>query len=495
MKTLLINTNKKKEGQIFNKLRRSITLVLCILLIGIYTGCKKLVNVAPPVTQLVTTSVFANDASAIAAQLGVYAHTNMAGLPVSIDQMSALSADELKSFTTSLPARDIYLNALSASKDPSGAVVAQDFWGIPYNFIYQENAIIENVTNSSSITPSLKPLMTGEARFMRAYFYFYLVNFYGDVPLVTTTNYAKNSIISRSPQEDVYQQMFSDLTAAKNSLSSKFIDASDTTATTARIRPTTWAASALLARVKLYHHDYADAETESTRVINNTSLFNLPSDLNTVFLANSSESIWQLAPATSSSAPWAREASAFILTTKPGTGTSASAVLSAQLMAAFETGDKRFSSWVGAITVSGTTYNFPYKYKNKTTAGEYSTLLRLAEQYLIRAEARAQQNKLNEAVSDVNVIRSRAGLNPLASNLTKDQVLSAIAQERRVELFTEGHRWFDLKRTGTVDAVMGAPGNATQAKGGSGWQPYQALYPIPFADLNNDQNLTQTPGY
>ena len=122
-------------------------------------------------------------------------------------------------------------------------------------------------------------------------------------------------------------------------------------------------------------------------------------------------------------------------------------------------------------------------------------VLRLAEQYLIRAEANAHSGDLASAIKDLNIIRQRAGLGTLPSSLTQAQVIAAVAQERRIELFAEwGHRWFDLKRTGQVDAVMS---EITPQKVGAitGWKSYQQLYPIPQSERQLNPNLTQNPGY
>ncbi len=118
-------------------------------------------------------------------------------------------------------------------------------------------------------------------------------------------------------------------------------------------------------------------------------------------------------------------------------------------------------------------------------------VLRLAEQYLIRAEARAETGDLTGALDDLNVIRSRAGLaNSTAS--TQEEILAAILHERQTELFTEwGHRWLDLKRTGNVDDVM--PTVAAE-KGGS-WETTDQFYPVPLSEIDRNPNLTQTPGY
>ncbi len=112
--------------------------------------------------------------------------------------------------------------------------------------------------------------------------------------------------------------------------------------------------------------------------------------------------------------------------------------------------------------------------------------------YLVRAEARAQQNKLAESIADVDAIRGRAGL-PLIQNtnpgIGQSGLLNAIAQERRIELFAEwGHRWLDLKRTDKTDIVLGP-------LKGSNWQPTDVLYPIPASEITNDIYLIQNPGY
>jgi hypothetical protein len=118
-------------------------------------------------------------------------------------------------------------------------------------------------------------------------------------------------------------------------------------------------------------------------------------------------------------------------------------------------------------------------------------MCRLAEQYLIRAEARAQQNNLTGALADLNAIRTRAGL-PASAAVSQADVLIAIARERRVELFCEmGNRFFDLRRTGNLDAVMNV---IALLKGGS-WSSYKDWWPIPLTDIQNDNHLTQTPGF
>ena len=459
--------------------------IVASLLLG---GCKKLVTVDPPITQLVSASVFNGDNTAIAAQLAVYAQ--MQSVPWFINLITGLSSDELRNWSTYQTNMDLYANALNAETDGGNLI-----WQMAYNYIYQENAILENVSASPALSNAVRKQLVGEADFMRAYWYYYLVSLYGDVPLVTTTSYEVNSVMSRTASAKVCQQIIQDLSNAEDSLSNMYLDATDTVTTIDRVRPTSWAAAALLARVYLSIGQYANAESKATSVINNTSLYSLPA-IDSAFFMNSSEAIWQILPP--STYLYTYDGQYLILTSPPTSSSSASpcCTISPQLMNTFETGDLRQTEWIGSYFDGTTTWYFPYKYKdnsiNQTSVlREYTMVLRLGEQILIRAEARAQQNNINGAIVDINTIRARAALAGLANTLSQTQVLSAIAHERQVELFDEGQRWLDLKRTGNVDAVMTVE---TPQKGGV-WQSYQQWYPLSITDLNNGINLVQNAGY
>ena len=120
-------------------------------------------------------------------------------------------------------------------------------------------------------------------------------------------------------------------------------------------------------------------------------------------------------------------------------------------------------------------------------------MFRLAEQYLIRAEARAQQNNISDAQADLNKIRTRARL-PNTTAADKNSILSAILHERQTELFSEwGNRWFDLKRTNNIDAVMSIM--TPKKANGLQWQSYKQLNPLPFTEIQRDPSLLQNLGY
>jgi hypothetical protein len=208
---------------------------------------------------------------------------------------------------------------------------------------------------------------------------------------------------------------------------------------------------------------------------------------------NSNEAIWQLQRSDGNS----QDAGTFVISE----ANPIYATLRPSVVASFEKGDNRATQWVTSRDFGGTTYFYPYKYREtvKTPIKEYSTVLRLSEQYLIRAEARAWQGKItgvNSAESDINIIRRRAGLGGTTAR-TAEEMKSAIEKERLCELFTEwGHRWFDLKRTRSL-TTAGNTRADDLLKFKAGWRSTDTLYPIPQIQIDNDPAMKndQNPGY
>jgi hypothetical protein len=489
-----LNQSYKKSGSL-NKLKA--LFILCPLFaMLIISGCKKFIQIPPPITSTNAANVYTSDGNAAAVLTGIYTNLSNggAGTPelISMSEFLGLSADEFSLYngTSNKSYIDYYHNV----SDNNNANVTSDFWSNAYQIIYVTNAAIEGLTNNSNLTPGVDKQLLGEAKFMRAFCYFNLVNLYGDVPLATSTTATVNARLSRTPAAQVYQQIVTDLKDAQTLLSDQYLDGTILNATSERTRPTKWAAAALLARVYLYTKDWQDAQTEAGLVISNSGTYSL-SSLNGVFLASSSEAIWQLQPVAYGTNTI--DAKAFILPSA-GVGPNNPISLSTSLINSFESNDQRLSNWVGSVVDSTgavpVTEYYAYKYKVNAFGApvtEYEMVLRLGEQFLIRAEAEAESGDLTDASADLNMIRTRAGL-PNTTASSQSTLLTAIQNERRVELFSEwGHRWLDLKRTGTVDAVMSV---ATPIKGGT-WDTRHQLYPIANYELVNDPNLKQNPGY
>lgn len=460
--------------------RLSINGILIILL-QLQTGCNKLVQVSPPINSIDAVKTFSTDETAEAAVVAIY---NQMRIGVNLFDAGATaytgqSADELNYVYGS---NEFISNTLTRDNATVGSI----FWTPVYYYIFMANAVSEGLTVSTGVSGKAKGQLTGEAKFLRAFCYFYLTNLFGDVPLMLSSDFNKTALLPRSSIEQVYQQIKRDLIDAKSLLISDY----SFSANNERIRANKWAATALLARIYLYQKQWDSAATQASAVIN-AGLYSLDS-LNGAFLMNNEEAILQLQTANAS--PWATAEAGFFV--RPTRTSSPLYYLDSHLVNAFEYGDKRRAAWTDSTIFGGRVYYYPYKYKVRvaTPVGnitEYYTLLRLAEQYLIRAEAEAELGNSAAAIDDLNTIRTRAGLPNLAANLSQDQILSAVMQERRIELFAElGHRWFDLKRIGQAVSVLSQipikNGHVTES---------QLLYPIPVNELLLDPNLTQNPGY
>jgi hypothetical protein len=161
------------------------------------------------------------------------------------------------------------------------------------------------------------------------------------------------------------------------------------------------------------------------------------------------------------------------------------------LVQSFTADDLRLSNWAKSVTDGTSVWYHAFKYKQQDytpVSVEYSIIFRLAEQYLIRAEARANQGDLIGAKEDLDKIRNRAGLKNTTA-ASKEEILQAILLERKLELFTEhGHRFFDLKRFGKLDSEL------SPVK--TGWKTTAKLFPLPQSELSANPNLQpQNPGY
>lgn len=463
------------------------------------SSCKRTLEIDPPVNSITTTETFADSSTSTSAVLAIYAAFRQSTGQIhfgngAITFYCGSSSDELVPFNSVGDKNQFYANNLTYANGD----LYQLFWIYAYSFLYQENACLEGLTASKSITTSLRRQLIGEVKFLRAFTYFYLINLFGDVPYVTSSNWETNKLIARSSARDIYPKLISDLIDAKNSLRSDFSMSGNE-----RTRATTWAASALLARIYLYLGQWSDANKEASLIIDGSSgLFQLSSNLDSVFLANSSEAIlqWQQ---NSSYFPYNLTPEGFYNLPYGPTSPPQQYSISDELLKAFEPSDDRRIRWIDSSVYGGATYYYPYKYKvgipdynPNVTAPEYYMVIRLAEIYLIRAEARANGagGGATAAVDDLNFVRLRANLPKYQGPTNTDNLLSAILHERQIELFAEwGHRWFDLKRTKNIDAVMN---EVTPLKNGGGqWKSTQQLYPIPQSELSADPNLTQNSGY
>jgi hypothetical protein len=462
-------------------LQLPIIIIAVIITASLFSSCKKFVEIPPPPNELVSSQVFADSADATSAVLDLYISimssvTSPGPLNGDVTIYAGLYSDELVSTTGNTDDMNFYINSI-----PSDSYLIELLWSQFYSYIYKANACIEGLSASGTISTQAKNQLLGEAKIVRSLVYLNFVNLYGAVPLITTTAYSTNAVLPRTSTDSVYTQIISDLESAQNLMS-------ETYPSTGRVRPNSFTATALLARVFLYRQEWDSAEAASSRVIN-SGIYALEQNLNNVFLAGSNEAIWQIQPIQQG-----YETAEGIIFVPTDTTVVPNYYLNSPLLSAFEAGDQRRIDWLDSNEISGIAYYYPFKYKlgndGLSTPLEDYMICRLAEMYLIRSEARAEQSEAN-SISDLNTVRNRAGLSSL--NLTvKSDLLNAIYHERQIELFCEeGHRWYDLKRIGLANTYMPT---IDSLKGGA-WSSNDLLWPIPLTELQDNRMLTQNPGY
>lgn len=344
------------------------------------------------------------------------------------------------------------------------------FYTALYKSILSANNVIENSSNSTEV---------GEAKFLRALSYFKLVRVFGDVPvnLQANPNPTDESILVRQPKNDVYNNVIiPDLMDAINALGTEIVDG----------RASKMAAHGILGKVYMQMGNYSSAEQHLATVVNGAEgagislqanfadIFGEANDLNSeiIFATQISSSI---VDEYGFSEFWSWSG---------GLDTKSLNPLEQDLVDAFDAspGDLR-----KAVTIDTATMSSP-KFPQEGGPDHDWIELRLADVILLYAEALNENGTSAEAVLDVlDPIRARAGVDPLDHTVLNNQALvrQAIQDERRLELAFEGQRWFDLVRTGTVDAEMGETINSDYY-----------LFPIPVSEvLASFGVITQNPGY
>ncbi|MBW6490353.1 MAG: RagB/SusD family nutrient uptake outer membrane protein [Lentimicrobium sp.] len=389
--------------------------------------------------------------------------------------------------------------------DATNSNVSRD-WAYLYQTIGKANVVINNVdiTPDANLSDQRKREIKGEASFVRAVMYFQAVQLWGDVPLqlqeVTSVSASNLDEIysqlypERRPKEEVYEQIIKDLEYAL-----------DNVKTTQQHKgfATKGAANAYLAKVyaTMDDKDYGKVIQYADAVINGGySLLPQYDMLWDNQNENSSESIFEVNyEGTSNNANWG--ASMFRGTDWKKFNTPSNDLVKAfndendlirkNASISFEdvTGKWSDANWPAA------TYPFTNKYRIITWPSPQNyILLRLADIILLKAEALNENGDLSGAAALVNLIRSRVNL-PVTNASTKEAMRLAIEKERRLELAFEGHRWFDLKRTGraieVINNAIGPDGN----KFGYNLTQNGLLWPIPQSELDKNELLTQNPGY
>lgn len=377
----------------------------------------------------------------------------------------------------------------------------RDLWRSTYQFIQRSNDVLENVPNIED--PQLdignkRASILGEARFIRAYQYFYLTRLFNEVPLVLdVTKTVEDELVnvSRAPLPEVFAQIISDLEQAVATLPESYDNATFT-----RGRATVGAARALLSKVYLWrgHKSFGEGAADFERAASlaneviNSPLYELVPGANygDIFEAGkqlTTEAIWELLFETDEV-----NGNGLQNELQPGPIGRLRNVPTQKLLNLFDArpGDMRRAITIKDVEIPEDNNGEPFytgKHEQVGLDDPNVVMLRLADIILVRAEALNELNMTGEALAMLNMVRNRAGLEN-STAMGQDAVRTAILDERLVELAFEGKRWHDLNRHGItvqeVESISAENGNLQHV-----------TWPIPQDDRDRNPNLTQNCGY
>jgi hypothetical protein len=454
-------------------------LLLIGVMIVISNGCQNVLDPKP--VDLLTDEIALNEPNDVRnVEIGLYnAFRVIAPATVIAGDMTA---DNLTHNGTFVQYRELGTKQIT----PANASVAT-LWNAIYNTVYIANFIIERLPDVAGVPTNQRNSVLATAHFLRGYAYFIGVYTFGGIPKVTSTSIEANRNIPRASNQEILDFILEDYSFALGKL------------TTSPVNPgyaSEYAVRAALARYHLYLQHWDEAESFATNVISSNK-FKLDSPYNVVVTKDFPlESIFEMG---------------YERIDDPGTdgniGLNNLFVGRREIIPSNEVTIALSSIEAGIPKLdSGRLSSIKFNSKNQSgpdngfSVAKYGTadegnnnvyVFRLAEMYLIRAEARTHKGNVtgpNSAQTDINILRKRAH-GKLQGDVTQNQMIQVIEQERRFELSFEGHRWYDLVRTGRASAVMSSfSGN---------WTSTYELWPIPQHEIQNNPALVgnQNPGY
>lgn len=470
----------------------STPLLIFSIMMLILTACDKYLQLDPPKTQVESSVLFSDKGAIDGAINGMYFlamtwnNGGLAGLNSCLYYVLLSDADYY--YVAGTGERQLLSNGdIESSKTLTSL---NSIWIGAYKSIYSANFIIENIpTATAKLTDAEKNIYLAQAYYIRAAVYFDLMQFFGDVPFITTTKGEDNNSMARTPVTEIYPKLIEDLKKASAALPA--------TKGVVQYINSKYQVDALLARFYLQTKNYTEAEASAGSVIN-SGKYPLNTDLKKTFGRLFSTEI--IFSAGKSSTSYYDKPFLGIITNPSSPGYSSPTPNSVVLSLYDRATDKRFAAWY-RMNPSRPDVNY-YKYVWGVLDAETGpavaanpqdyVLCRSAEMYLIRAEARTLKASPDfaGAAADINVLRTRAGI-PNTTATTQTALMTAIENERLMELEGEwGHRWIDLHRWGKTDAAMKASPNKKLK-----WQSHNVLLPIPQEQIILNANLKQNTGY
>lgn len=462
-------------------MKKYISLTIAVLALGLVSCEKELIQ--NPTTTKVADNFYANEAEMEEAVNAVFATLQFTGVyDTAMPAVGELPGEDAYDET---PANDggNYGMLDDFIVIPQSSLIA-DVWEDTYKGIQRANIVLSRIQEVEFADAALKEARTGEMLFIRALLYFNLVRTFGDVPLIVdeVENPQEYFGQPRTPIEDVYAQIISDLQTAESLLPVRNENN--------RGRVVKTAAQALIGKVYLTRLNYSAARESLLKVVNSSShnlievdrIFSIDNELNEELIF-----VVQYASGINSNGEGSDAYRMFNPTGRQDggmAGTKGHGVLKPDFFALYDGTDSRKGVFVGQLE-SGLAYNNKIAVPTTVIGDSPSdwVVLRYADVLLMLAEIENELGNSTDAVSYLNEIRNRANLGDYSGSTDKTSLFAEIDLQRRLELVWEGHRWFDLLRQGRAQSVLGI----TDAN--------KLLLPLPASQIAADPALVQNPGY
>lgn len=367
-------------------------------------------------------------------------------------------------------------------------------WEECYFGIHRCNTLLEKI-EGSEVPEAYKERVSAEAKFLRAFYYFHLVNTFGDIPFSTTPVLASEAALPRTAKSVVVDQIIQDLTEAAAVLP---VRSEYQNIEVGRV--TQGAAQAYLMKVLIYQQRWDEAVAAGRPMIESGE-YGLLDSYRDVFRAendNSTESVFEVQCISGAQNDEGNSHSDLETTFSP-TFAKGYVSVNRNYMDSFgkqaDGSDDPRKDWTAEFNFISNTFFTPVKYKDSTlTANPADSeinykLMRYADALLLFAEALNESGQTGEALTYVNQVRQRPSVDmPPLEGLSQEQLRRAIYDERAWELGIEGHRYYDLVRWGIAKEVL-AINNREFIEG------VHEVMPIPQTELDRNPNMTQNTGY
>lgn len=450
----------------------TIKLLSAFAIFNLTAACESLIEVDLPDDKIIREEVYQDISTTKAALNYLYSRLKNSTF---LSTTSTGPAYNLSLYTDELDYIGNSTNLFYTNNILANNLIVTNWWNNAYKDIYSINSFIEGVTNSNQIDDTNKNIFLGEALTLRALYYQNLTQLFGDIPYTQSTDYNFNATVKKSSSVSVLGHIEADLQSAYELLKYDYRSSDRGYINKAVVE-------LILAYNYLLLEKYDQAEYYCKNLLS-LDLYDLEDNIDNVFKKNAKSTLLQIIPGINTNPT--PEAALYLFKSI----TNNSTTITSNLLNIFTTTDLRRQNWIKQIEINNQIIYQPYKYKNNVNnTDEYSILYRLEEVYFLLSESLAKQNKVEEGIEVLNIIKSKRGLTNIPLHLDQEALIQELINESFKEFFTEkSQRFYTLKRNNKIQILGITKPN---------WESFHSLFPIPETEiLINNNLLPNNKGY